>query len=149
VDREDAFNGHGIFEMCRRYGVRAINLTRYPRESVATEIAGGRVEVELSQLLTRETDVFITMPVPKLHMMTGVSLGFKNQWGCLPDVNGCAITATFRARFSPSTNPKPHFAIFDGTWFLDRNGPLDGVPIRMISDRVARRGCGLARMFAS
>jgi uncharacterized protein (DUF362 family) len=129
---EDAFNGHGIFEMCRRYGVRAINLTRYPRESVATEIAGGRVEVELSQLLTRETDVFITMPVPKLHMMTGVSLGFKNQWGCLPDVKRLRNHCDFsRKVLAINKILKPHFAIFDGTWFLDRNGPLDGVPIRM------------------
>ena len=37
---EEAFSGHGIPEMCRRYGARAVNLTNYPRETVETEIAG-------------------------------------------------------------------------------------------------------------
>ncbi len=128
---EEAFTGHGIPEMCRRYGARAVNLTSYPRETGETEIAGSVVSVELSRLLTRETDVFITMPVPKLHMMTGVSLGFKNQWGCLPDVKRLRNHADF-ARKVLAINKilKPRLAIFDGTYFLDRSGPLDGDPIR-------------------
>ncbi len=141
---EEAFDGHGISGMCRRYGARAINLTRYPRENVTTEMAGRRVEVELSRLLTRETDVFITMPVPKLHMMTGVSLGFKNQWGCLPDVKRLRNHCDF-ARKVLAINKilKPQFAIFDGTWFLDHSGPLEGVPIRkdmLIASRDAGAG---------
>jgi len=128
---EEAFAGHRIPEMSRRYGARAVNLTHYPREIVETEIAGRAVGVELSKLLTRETDVFITMPVPKLHMMTGVSLGFKNQWGCLPDVKRLREHSEF-ARKVLAINKilKPQLAIFDGTWFLDRSGPLEGDPIR-------------------
>ncbi len=128
---EEAFRGHGIPEMCLRYGVRAVNLTSYPRETVETQIAGRGISVELSQLLTRETDVFITMPVPKLHMMTGVSLGFKNQWGCLPDVKRLRHHADF-AHMVLAINKilRPRLAIFDGTYFLDRGGPLDGDPIR-------------------
>jgi uncharacterized protein (DUF362 family) len=128
---EEAFRGHGIFEICEHYGARAINLTNYLREQAETEIAGRRVRVELSKLLVRETDVFITVPVPKLHAMTGVSLGFKNQWGCLPDVKRLREHAEF-ARKVLAINKilKPRFAIFDGTWFLDRSGPLEGDPIR-------------------
>jgi uncharacterized protein (DUF362 family) len=128
---EEAFRGHDIFEMCRRHGTRAINFTNYPREQVETEIAGRRVRVELSRFLTRESDVFITVPVPKLHAMTGVSLGFKNQWGCLPDVKRLREHAEF-ARKVLAINKilKPRLAIFDGTWFLDRSGPLEGDPIR-------------------
>jgi len=128
---EDAFGGHGIFDICRRYGARAVNLTTYPREDAETEIVGRSVRVELSRLLTRETDVFITMPVPKLHMMTGVSLGFKNQWGCLPDVKRLRDHADFgRKVLAINKILKPRMAIFDGTWFLDRSGPLEGNPIR-------------------
>jgi uncharacterized protein (DUF362 family) len=128
---EQAFQGHGILDLCRRYGARAINLTTYPREEVEAEIAGRQVRVELSKLLTRETDVFITMPVPKLHAMTGVSLGCKNQWGCLPDVKRLRHHADF-ARKVLAINKilQPRLAIFDGTWFLDRSGPLEGDPIR-------------------
>jgi uncharacterized protein (DUF362 family) len=128
---EEAFRGHGILEMCRRYGARAINLTNYPRERVESEIAGRGVEVELSKLLTRETDVFITVPVPKLHAMTGVSLGFKNQWGCLPDVKRLREHADFAHKvLAINKILKPRLALFDGTWFLDRSGPLEGDPIR-------------------
>jgi len=128
---DEAFEGHGIGAICRRYGARAINLTSCEREKVAAEVAGHRVEVELPRLLRRETDVFITMPVPKLHMMTGVSLGFKNQWGCLPDVKRLREHSDF-ARKILAINQilNPRFAIFDGTWFLDRSGPIEGVPIR-------------------
>ena len=128
---DEAFEGHDIGAMCRRYGARAINLTRCAREIVATEIAGRRVEVELPRLLTRETDVFITMPVPKLHMMTGVSLGFKNQWGCLPDVKRLREHSDFAHKILAINKIlNPQLAVFDGTWFLDRSGPLDGVAIR-------------------
>src|SRR5260221_5729307 len=92
---EEAFAGHRVPEICHRYGAQSVNLTVYPRENVETEIGGSPVTVELSRLLTRETDVFITMPVPKLHAMTGVSLGFKNQWGCLPDVKRLRHHADF------------------------------------------------------
>ena len=141
---EEAFRGHGIPDMCRRYGARAVNMTRYPREEVETEIAGRPVRVELSKLLTRETDVFITMPVPKLHMMTGVSLAFKNQWGCLPDVKRLRNHSEF-ARKVLAINKilRPQLAIFDGTWFLNRSGPLEGDPIRkdlLIASRDAGAG---------
>ena len=128
---EEAFRGHSIPEMCRRYGARAVNLTSYPRETVEAEIAGRSISVELSRLLTRETDVFITMPVPKLHIMTGVSLGFKNQWGCLPDVKRLRHHSDF-AHTVLAINKilRPRLAIFDGTYFLDRSGPLEGDPIR-------------------
>ena len=143
---EEAFRGHCIPEMCRRYGARAVNLTGYPGETVETEIAGRSVSVEISQLLTRETDVFITMPVPKLHMMTGVSLGFKNQWGCLPDVKRLRNHADF-ARKVLAINKilEPRLAIFDGTWFLDRSGPLDGNPIRK-DLLIASRDAGAASL---
>jgi uncharacterized protein (DUF362 family) len=137
-----AFKGHGIDVICDRYG--AVNLTDYPRENVEAQVAGRRVSVEMSRLLTRETDVFITMPVPKLHMMTGVSLGFKNQWGCIPDVKRLRKHADFAHQVLAINQVlKPQLAIFDGTWFLDRSGPLEGDPIRtdlLIASRYAGSG---------
>ena len=128
---EQAFEGHDIFAMCRRYGVRAVNLTSYPRARQQTEIAGRTLSVELSRLLAREIEVLVTMPVPKLHAMTGVSLGFKNQWGCLPDPKRLHHHADFAATvLGINKLLSPRLAVFDGTWFLDRNGPLEGQPIR-------------------
>jgi len=42
------------------------------------------VTVESPVFLLDEVDVFVILPVPKVHVMTRVSLGFKNQWGCQP-----------------------------------------------------------------
>jgi uncharacterized protein (DUF362 family) len=128
---EEAFQGHGVFDICHRHSAHAINLSVYPREEVATKVAGCQLRVEVSTLLTRETEVFITMPVPKLHAMTGVSLGFKNQWGCLPDVKRLRHHADFAHRvLAINKILKPRIAVFDGTWFLDRSGPLEGDPVR-------------------
>ncbi len=129
---EEAFAGHGIPDLAARYGVEALNLTNSPRETASTGIAGREVSVELSSRMLHESDLFLTVPVPKVHVMTGLSLGFKNQWGCIPDVKRLrnhpdlphtvlAVNRLLRTRV----------AIFDGTWFLDRTGPMDGDPIPM------------------
>jgi uncharacterized protein (DUF362 family) len=88
--------------------------------------------VELPDILINGTDYFITMPVPKMHVMTGVSLGFKNQWGCLPDVKRLRNHPDF-ARKIIAINKilNPRLAIFDGTYFLNKSGPMNGNPVRM------------------
>jgi hypothetical protein len=94
--------------------------------------------------LLHETDVFITMPVPKVHVMTGVSLAFKNQWGCLP--------STMRLREHPQFDHKilainrllkPRLVVFDGAHFLDRTGPMFGDAVRM-NLLIAGDGAGAA-----
>jgi len=127
---EEAFEGHQVPEICARYGARAVNLSKLPREMAETNVAGRRIQVELPSMLLHDIDVFITMPVPKVHIMTGVSLAFKNQWGCIPDVK--------RLRYHPdfpyvvlAINKllRPKLAVFDGTYFLNRTGPMDGEPV--------------------
>ena len=129
---EEAFAGHGIPEMCRKYDIACAGLTQLPRELASTEICGREVRIELSSAMLHESDLFITMPVPKVHVMTRVSLAFKNQWGCIPDVK--------RLRNHPDLPHKllavnkllrTRIALFDGTYFLDRTGPMDGDPIPM------------------
>ena len=129
---QEAFDGHGIPDLCRRYGVAYANLTALPRERAETEIGGRSVGIELASPMLHESDLFITLPVPKVHVMTGVSLAFKNQWGCIPDVKRLknhpdlpykvlAINKLLRTRI----------VLFDGTYFLDRTGPMDGDAIEM------------------
>lgn len=128
---QQAFQGHHINEICARYGAHAVNLTEYPREWAETEILGRRIRLEMSRLLLHETDVFITMPVPKVHVMTHVSLGFKNQWGCLPDVKRLRHHAEFGYKvLAINKLLKPRLCIFDGTYFLNRTGPMEGDPVR-------------------
>ena len=129
---EEAFASHGVYEFRRRFGIRVVNLSDGPSERRTVEIGERPVAVELPQLLLNEVDVFITLPVPKVHVMTRVSLGFKNQWGCQP--------GTMRLRNHPDFTRKilaihkilkPRLAIYDGTYFLDKTGPMIGEAVRM------------------
>jgi len=146
---EDGFAGHGVLDLVKRYGVRAMNLTEQSREVVTTEIAGHCVEVELAAPMLHECDVFITMPVPKVHVMTGVSLGFKNQWGCIPDVERLHHHPNF-AHVVLAVNKllRTRLTVFDGTYFLNRTGPMNGDPVPMnlvvVSDNPAAGDAGTA-----
>jgi len=129
---EEAFEGHNVYNIADKHGAKVVNLCKTASEDVEVEIFSKKVQVKLPSILLHETDVFITIPVPKVHAMTGVSLAFKNQWGCIPDI--------MRLRNHPKFNEKivainkilnPQIVIFDGTYFLDRNGPQVGDPVRM------------------
>jgi len=128
---EDAFDGHGVPEICRLYGARAVNLSTQERTRVATTIARKEVAVELPRFLLEEVDFFITVPVPKVHVMTQVSLGFKNQWGCLPDVKRLREHPHFAEKvIAINKLLRTRLGVFDGTYFLDRSGPMDGEAVR-------------------
>jgi uncharacterized protein (DUF362 family) len=131
-DIEEAFRTHGLRDLEARAGVRVVNLSRGERERVTVPVGGRPVTVELPKLLLHEMDVFVTLPVPKVHAMTYVSLGFKNQWGCQPDT----MRLRNHHRFAPmvlaiNTALRARFAFFDGRYFLDRTGPMIGLPVPM------------------
>jgi len=124
---DDAFRGHGLYEIAAKYGARLVNLSHEPWVSVDTTIGGRKVIVELPSLLLNNLDVFITLPVPKFHAMTYVSMAFKNQWGCLPDAMRFRHHPDFDRKIVAVAKLLPtKIAIFDGKYFLDNNGPLLG-----------------------
>ena len=124
---EQAFHGHGIPEMCRRLGAEAVNLTAAPR--VEIEVEGRRLP--FPALLTDSVDAFVSMPVPKVHCMTGVSLAMKNQWGLIPDPMRLEHHHAFDEVVLEINRRLPGAtAVVDGTYFLDENGPMDGRPLR-------------------
>lgn len=132
---EEAFTTHGLYDLQSEYGIQLVNLSKGKHEIVSAIIGGESVKVELPSLLLHEVDVFITVPVPKIHAMTGVSLGLKNQWGCLGD----KMRVTQHPRFDPmilAINKilNPQLCIFDGSYFLDYTGPITGeaVPMNLI-----------------
>lgn len=129
---EEAFKNHKIYEIAKKYNVGVVNLSDEKSEIATATVNSKKVSVELPSLLLREIDVFITVPVPKVHAMTKISLAFKNQWGCIPN--------TMRLKNHPDFNEKivainkllnPQIVIYDGIYFLDINGPMSGNPIRM------------------
>ena len=129
---EEAFESHGLYALAKEYGIRVLNLSKTKHEAATTTIGGRPITVELPSILLNDVDVFITAPLPKIHAMTGVSLGFKNQWGCLGDKMRVKKHPYF-ARTILAVNKllKPKLCIFDGTYFLDYTGPMMGKPVMM------------------
>jgi uncharacterized protein (DUF362 family) len=124
---EEGFAKHGLPEICRRHGAQLINLSKKPSRMITDTVAGRHIEIEASQFLIDEVDVFITLPVLKTHVVTRVTLGMKNQWGCIPSnmrllfhyILDWGIVALNRAY-------NPQITILDGTYAMDRRGPLEG-----------------------
>ncbi len=129
---EEAFVSHNFPYLSKRYGVQVVNLSDVKRERAETYIDGRKVCVELPSMLLQDVDVFITLPVPKVHIMTEVSLAFKNQWGCIPDVKRLRYHHNFdHTVLAINKLLRTRIAVYDGTYFLDRTGPMEGDAIRM------------------
>jgi uncharacterized protein (DUF362 family) len=128
---EDAFRGHGLDEIAREYGAELVNLTAEPSEMITFRSGGRERKLPLPVRLLHETDVFITMPVPKIHCMTGVTLAYKNQWGCIPDTMRLRRHYIFDDAIVAINRALKPAVLADGTYFLDGNGPMEGEPVRM------------------
>ncbi|MGA9347870.1 MAG: DUF362 domain-containing protein [Anaerolineae bacterium] len=138
---EEAFANHGLDDLCMRRGVELVNLSRLPSVVLNDTVAGRRVQIEVSAFLLEKVDFFVTVPVLKTHVVTRVSLGLKNQWGCIPTpmrllyhhILDWGIVALNKAI-------GPRICILDGTYALDRRGPLEGDPVPVgwlvVSDNV-------------
>jgi uncharacterized protein (DUF362 family) len=126
----EALEGHGIPQMCRRLGVTVVNLSAAPSIGLRVEAAGRSETIPFPALLADSVDAFVSMPVPKVHCMTGVSLAMKNQWGLIPDPLRLHYHYLFDAAILEINRRLPAArAVVDGTWFLDGGGPLEGRPL--------------------
>src|SRR5437764_4595460 len=129
---EKVYGEIGMYELGARLGVEVVNLSHMPRTTV--ELGGGDpIPLELPALLTDEIDLLITLPVPKIHMYTGVSLTFKNQWGCIPEPKDRLRLHPRLPRVLLEVNRAVHAkaAIVDGRWGLTRSGPMLGDPVAL------------------
>jgi uncharacterized protein (DUF362 family) len=128
---EEAFNGHGLYELRDEFGIEIVNLNDEPRELISFRSGRRTHQLPLPTRLLHDTDLFITMPVPKIHCMTGLTLSYKNQWGCVPDIMRLRRHYIFSDAIIAVNRALKPVVLADGTYFLDRNGPMDGDPIRM------------------
>jgi uncharacterized protein (DUF362 family) len=151
---EKVYGEIGMYDLGDRHGVEVVNLSDLPRKTV--ELGGGKpIPLELPGLLTEDIDVLITLPVPKIHMYTGVSLTFKNQWGCIPEPKDRLRLHPLLPRVLYEVNKAVHAkaAIVDGRWGLTRSGPMLGDPVAldwlMVTDDIgagARLCCDLMQV---
>ncbi len=122
---EEAFQGFDLYNQGRRYGVEVVNLSQEPAEECVIPTRRGDVCLGLPRFLLREDFVTVTLPVPKVHCMTGISLSFKNQWGCIPDMMRLRLHYYFNEIIGPLNRLlKVGLAIMDGAYGLTKNGPI-------------------------
>jgi len=126
-----AFAGHQIDELASAFGVEVVSLNDEAREIISFRSGAREYRLPLPVRLLRETDLFMTMPVPKIHCMTGISLAFKNQWGCVPDIMRLRQHYILDSAIVAINQALRPMVLGDGTWFLDDNGPMEGTPVRM------------------
>jgi uncharacterized protein (DUF362 family) len=113
----------GVIDLARRYGARVVNLD----ETERIEVPWAYGTLHLPALLA--THEYINVPKLKTHVLTGVTLGCKNQKGLL--------TAATKVRFHQSIGVhraiaalldavRPDLTIVDGIVGMDGAGPTDG-----------------------
>jgi uncharacterized protein (DUF362 family) len=152
---EEVYRETGVEELAKRYGVKIVNLSRGPRQAIHFTCQGKNISLDLPVLLMEDMDFLITMPVPKIHNMTGVSLTFKNQWGCIPEPRDRLRLHPFFKHVIQEVNKavKARVAIIDGRFGLNLNGPMKGQPVELnwalITDNIgagARLACELMQV---
>ena len=127
-----AFEGHNMYEICKEAGVELVNLSKLPSIFIEDKIRGEKVKVQLPKLLLEEIDCFISVPVLKVHVMTGVTLSIKNLWGCYPDTMRCLHHQNLGYKLALITKLlDPKIVVIDGIYALDEHGPMYGEPVRM------------------
>ena len=144
----EAFEGHGMYGIQKEFGVEIVNLCEEPSRPISFRARGSDFQLPLPIRLLDNTDLFITLPVPKIHNMTGLTLSLKNQWGCIPDTMRLRRHYIFDSAIVAIDKALRPAVLSDGAFFLDRSGPLEGeaVPMNLI---LAASDCGAFDRYVS
>lgn len=152
---DEVYRATGLWQFAEKYGVRVVNLSKIERRTITFQYRKHDFSLDLPRLLTDEIDLLITMPVPKIHANTVVSLTFKNQWGCIPEPSDRLRLHPFFKHVVLEVNRavKAKVAIIDGKYGLNVNGPMRGQPVELnwvlVADDIgagARLACELMQI---
>ncbi len=122
------FEQMGMNELAKQTGARLVNISYTEPEIIKIRVGPRKLSIPMPKLLLHEIDAFITLPVPKIHMNTGVSMSIKNQWGCIQNPSERLKLHPFFAEVIFEVNrrlPKA-YSIIDGRYGLNRTGPMRG-----------------------
>ncbi|MFO1476973.1 MAG: DUF362 domain-containing protein [Verrucomicrobiota bacterium] len=128
---DEVFKGMGIDKLAQETGSRIVNLSFCEPEWMEVRAGFRRLRVPVPKLLLREIGAFITLPVPKVHLNTRVSMSIKNQWGCIQEPSERLKLHPYFAEVMYELNSKLPLAhsIIDGRIGLNRSGPMLGDPV--------------------
>jgi uncharacterized protein (DUF362 family) len=128
---EQAFAGHYLYDICKEAGAKLVNLSNIPSVFTESKIQSKKVKVLLPKMLLSEIDCFISVPVLKVHVITEVSLGIKNLWGCYPDTMRCLHHQNLDLKLALMSRVlDPKITIIDGLYALNGHGPMFGEPVK-------------------
>lgn len=128
---DEAFKGHNMYEICEEIGVKLVNLSSLPFETIESKILGKTVKVQLPRMLLEEVDCFVSVPALKVHAMTTVSLSLKNLWGCVPDTMRCLYHQNLAHKLALiAKSVKPKIVVVDGIYALNKHGPMYGETVK-------------------
>ena len=129
----EALKNMGFLELQDKFAnVKVINLSQIPSTTVNVNTINNPLLIDLPLIFFDEIDFSISCPLPKIHCMTKVTLSYKNQWGCLPNVFRLQYHYMLEhiiARISYMLKFK--YAFLDGKYGLNNNGPMAGDPIEV------------------
>lgn len=130
---DEVFKGLGIDKLAQETGAKLVNLSFTEPEWLEVRMRLRRLRVPVPRLLLHEVGAFITLPVPKVHNCTGVSMSIKNQWGCIQEPSVRLKLHPYFAEVMYQVNrrlPRAH-SIIDGRFGLTRSGPMLGDPVKL------------------
>jgi uncharacterized protein (DUF362 family) len=130
---DEVFRKIGIQELAERTGARMVNISFTEPEIIRIKKGFRRLSVPLPKLILHEIDAFITLPVPKIHMNTLISMSIKNQWGCIQEPSERLKLHPYFAEviFEVCRRLPKAFSIIDGRYGLNGSGPMRGNPVRL------------------
>lgn len=125
---DEVFAATGLAVVAKRYGVQIVNLSHVASRPISFRHRLRHLSVPLPSLLLDETDLFITMPVPKVHCNTGLSISMKNQWGVIqePELRLKLHPYFDAVIYEVNKALPPTISIVDGKYGLTRSGPMRG-----------------------
>ncbi len=130
---DEVFARTGISDFAKRHGVRVVNMSFVSSRPIQFRRGYRKLSVPLPTLLLDETDLFITMPVPKVHSNTIVSLALKNQWGVIQEpALRLKLHPYFQDVIYHVNKALPRMlVVMDGKYGLNRSGPLRGDAVEL------------------
>ena len=129
---EKAFETHNLYDICDSMNVRLINLSREERTYVEIPTPHGKRVIPLSKEIVEQADMTISIPVPKMHFVVRYTGAIKNHWGTVPDSMRLRNHHFFNDAITEIMKiQKSGITIVDGEYFLDKNGPVSGDPVKM------------------
>jgi uncharacterized protein (DUF362 family) len=139
---DEVFVKTGIQSLTDKYGIQVLNMSTLPYRFIECRYRRRQLRIPLPVTLLDEGNLFLTVPVPKIHMNTHVSMAIKNQWACIPEPSMRLRLHPFFEKVIYEVNKyvRTSFAIVDGKYGLNRSGPMRGDVINldwlMVADNI-------------